>query len=166
MESAVLMQPELSCDCCLRPFRLSDGGGAKLAGSREVAATNVLIPHPIRTARLNRGFKTREERRRDLSGVRHLPEKQRRSVGRHQHQDRPRVATQRWVLDRRSLLGPALHRGGRGAAEHAFRLELERVFAHHFKTNPASGRVMGELGMIAKDVCAGTFSSGATISIS
>ena len=138
----------------LRPFVPGDAAAvARLAGDREVAAPTLNIPHPYHEADARDWFETHP---RDLAegtgivlavtlrpGTTLVGAAGLSSVDR----DHSRAEIGYWVGR------PFWNRGYcteacRALLDHAFgELGLFRVYASHFATNPASGRVMQKLGM-------------------
>jgi len=148
------MQPELSTSrLLLRPFRLSDAAEVqRLAGSREVAATTALIPHPYPDGAAESWFKTQEEERQ--AGTSLVYAICLKSSGALLGAISIKIDRESRHAEMGYWIGVPYWGHGycteaaEALLEHAFHgLELERVFAHHFKTNPASGRVMEKLGM-------------------
>ena len=137
----------------LRPFVLTDAPDVKrIAGDREVAASTLNIPHPYEPGMAEEWIATHAD------GL---------------HRQSPVVFA---VIERETgaligavglTLASEHHRGelgywvareawGRGVCTEAARavmrygfnvLGLDRIHAHHFLRNPASGRVMQKLGM-------------------
>lgn len=149
------MQPELSTSrLLLRPFHLSDAAEVqRLAGAREIAATTAGIPHPYPDGAAEAWFKIQEEERQagtslvyaiclkssgallGAIGVKIDRESNHAEMGYW-------IGVPYWSHGYCTEAAAAL-------LLHAFHgLALERVYARHFKINPASGRVMEKLGMI------------------
>jgi [ribosomal protein S5]-alanine N-acetyltransferase len=135
----------------LRPLSLPDiPAVTRLASAREVAATTLRIPHPY----------TEDDARQFISALPAEADAGRAfvfaitagnefcgAVGLH-------VETQHRHAELGYWIGVPFW--GRGYATEAARavvafgfetLKLERIFAHHFATNPASGRVLQKIGM-------------------
>jgi len=150
----VLMQPELSTSRLLRrPFHISDAAEVqRLAGAREVAATTAGIPHPYPDGAAEIWFKTQEEERQEGTALVYAVCLKSSGVllgaiGLKIDRESRHAEMGYWIgvpywghgyctEAAEALLQQAFHG-----------LELERVFARHFKLNPASGRVMEKLGM-------------------
>lgn len=137
----------------LRPPTLADAPRvAELAGSKEVAATTLLIPHPYPPEAAVEWL-TRVERQR-AAGEGHVfcitPRDEPDFVGMIGLHVQPQHAAAEmgyW------LAAPYWNRGyvteaARAVLDYAFdSLGLRRVYAHHFHTNPASGRILQKIGM-------------------
>jgi RimJ/RimL family protein N-acetyltransferase len=157
-------QPTLETDrLILRPFTLADGPVVRrLAGEREIAATTLLIPHPYPQGAAEEWIGTHAEayakgesvtfaitRREDgaLLGA----------IGLGIDSEHERAEMGYWI-------GKPYWNGGfcteaaAAVLEYAFNaLNLNRVFAHHFSSNPSSGRVMEKIGMRYEGECAQHF---------
>jgi ribosomal-protein-alanine N-acetyltransferase len=138
----------------LRPFRRSDAPEVRrLAGAREVADTTLRIPHPYPEGAAEAWIETHaEDFSRGHAAVFCIERR------------RPRAVVGAIELDiepahARAELGYWIGKAfwGEGyateAALEALRfgfedLGLERIEAHHFLRNPASGRVMQKIGMV------------------
>lgn len=136
----------------LRPFRDADAPeAARLAGDREIAATTLLIPHPY----------VLEDAERWLAGHQEAFEAGRAVDWAVCLRDGTLVGAIALRIDPAhdaADLGYWIGRAwwGRGYATEAAAavirygfevLRLNRVHAHHFARNPASGRVMEKVGM-------------------
>jgi RimJ/RimL family protein N-acetyltransferase len=137
----------------LRPFELSDAPRVQLlAGDKAIAATTTSIPHPYEDGMAEKwigshpeGFEKGEQvafaitlkENGELIGA----------IGLGLNLDQERAELGYWIGK------PYWGRGycteaARAVLRHAFtELRLNRVHAHHFSHNPASGRVMQKLGM-------------------
>lgn len=137
----------------LRPLGLSDVPDVtRLAGAREVAATTLRIPHPY----------TVEDAQQFIAASRTHAEKGVAAVFaivlRNPAQLCGAIGLEIEPAHRRAELGywigvPHWSRGyateaACAALHYGFEtLQLERIFASHFRHNPASGRVLKKLGM-------------------
>ena len=138
----------------LRPFALSDAAEVqRLAGDRQIADTTLRIPHPYPVGAAEGWIATHQQtfdlgRALDLAVTLKAGGALIGAIGlssiNHEHL---RAEIGYWV---------GLPHWGRGYCTEAARevvryafdvLELERVYAHHFSRNPASGRVMEKIGM-------------------
>jgi ribosomal-protein-alanine N-acetyltransferase len=147
-------QPTLGSErLVLRPFEAADGPMVRaLAGREEVAATTLLIPHPYpqgaaeawigtHAAQYERGdgatfaITLREDGR--LVGAIGLTI----SAGHNQAELGYWIGVEDWGR------GYATEAGRRLLAFGFDDLELDRIHAHHFSDNPASGRVLRKIGM-------------------
>lgn len=136
----------------LRKFALSDAPRVKLlAGDRAIAATTALIPHPYPDGAAEEWIESHQPafdagtqinfaivRREDdlLVGAISLeirPQHKRAEVG--------------YWMGRGYWGSGYTTEALRAVIEYAFSIGLHRVFAEHFSTNPASGRVMQKAGM-------------------
>ena len=137
----------------LRPFVPGDAPRVKLlAGERDIAATTVRIPHPYEEGMAENWIATHQEDFErsvsvnfaiTLKGTAELIG----SIGLILNRDHENAELGYWIGK------PYWNRGysteaARAVLRYAFAtLRLNRVFAHHFSHNTASGRVMQKLGM-------------------
>lgn len=146
--------PHLKTDrLVLRPFSLSDAGRVmELADEKEIAAGTLNIPHPytvqmatdwieghagtfIRGEGVNFAITLKK------SG---LPIG---AIGLILHAEHDRAEIGYWIGKEYWNVGYATEAASR-LIKHAFvDLRLERVYAHHFSSNPASGRVLIKSGL-------------------
>ena len=136
----------------LRGFYLNDAPRVqRLAGDRAIAATTALIPHPYPDGAAEHWIGSHQSafeagtqitfaivRRQDdlLVGAISLevrPQHKRAEVG--------------YWMGREYWGNGYTTEALRAVIEYAFSIGLHRVFAEHFSTNPASGRVMQKAGM-------------------
>lgn len=137
----------------LRPFSIEDAPAVTLlAGDRAVASTAARIPHPYEEGMAEAWIATHPGAFRDGQSVVlaiTLPADNR-LVG--------AIGLEISGEDRRGELGywvgkPYWNRGyateaSQAVLEYGFQvLDLDRIYAHHFLRNPASGRVMQKAGM-------------------
>jgi len=136
----------------LRPFSASDAPRVQaLASDRAIAATTALIPHPYPDGEAVRWISTHAQKWVDGLGV---------DFAIVRRQDDLLVGAIGWMLKskhRRAEVGYWIGRDYwdngyasealRAVILHAFSLGIQRVFAEHFASNPASGRVMQKAGM-------------------
>lgn len=137
----------------LRPFGLSDAADVRcLAGAREVASTTATIPHPYEDGMAEAWIGSHQEAFEKGASVTFAITLRQNgalmgaiSLGiSRQHQ---RAEMGYWMGV------PFWNRGycteaARAVVQYGFEaLALERIFAHHFARNPASGRVMEKAGM-------------------
>jgi RimJ/RimL family protein N-acetyltransferase len=150
----MIQQPALySNRLALRPFELADSADVqRLAGDRAIADTTVLIPHPYEDGmaeqwilshqgKIEAGemaiFATILQESETLIGAIGLE-----IVSRFQ-----RAELGYWIGKPYWGNGYCTE-AGRLVLEYGFStLNLNRIHAHHFKRNPASGRVLQKLGM-------------------
>lgn len=136
----------------LRPFVYGDVEAvARLAADREVASTTLTIPHPYRREMAEEWIATHapawERGTHATFAITGAEEGLVGAIGLHVQAPHHRAEIGYWVGR------PYWGRGycteaGRALLGFAFdTLALHRVFAHHFRRNPASGRVMRKLGM-------------------
>lgn len=137
----------------LRPFRMADADAARqLAGDRAVADTTLNVPHPYEDGMAERWIANhRDWYERDEQVVFAI-------ILRVENALIGAVGLRMDMLDARAELGYWIGRpywkqgycteAARAVVAFGFeRLDLNRIFAHHFSRNPASGRVMQKLGM-------------------
>jgi RimJ/RimL family protein N-acetyltransferase len=134
----------------LRPFVLADAPAVqRLAGDREIAANTLLIPHPYPEGAAEEWIKGHDEQSTNqifaisLRGVGEAIG----AIGLHVERKHERAEIGYWLgvpywghgyttEAARAVVGYAFAEGG-----------INRVFAYHFRCNPASGRVLLKLGM-------------------
>jgi RimJ/RimL family protein N-acetyltransferase len=143
--------PELRTErLLLRDFGQGDIPAlVQLAGAREVAATTLRIPHPYTEEHAAQFLEMRQDPKFGYSfaitllGSGELCG----AVGLHPDPMHPRAELGYWI---------GVPYWGHGYATEAARavlgfgfreLKLERIFAHHFQGNPASGRILQKIGM-------------------
>jgi RimJ/RimL family protein N-acetyltransferase len=137
----------------LRPFRPDDIPALlPLIGAREVAATTLRIPHPYTIDDAQRFLQYTEGVWRDQQGARfgiflRDGEQLCGGIGLHSNRDHNHAELGYWI---------GVPYWGRGYCTEAARevlkfgfevLNLHRIYASHFVTNPTSGRVLQKLGM-------------------
>lgn len=137
----------------LRPFAQSDAHAvARYAGEKDIAATTLSIPHPYSLDMAVEWIGTHAEmyaRGESATFAITLAESLQLvgAIGLVRHKEHDRAELGYWVGK------PHWNRGY--ASEAALLVvdfgfeswQLERIFAHHFATNPASGKVMEKAGM-------------------
>lgn len=143
----------------LRPFALSDAGDVqRLAGDKAIASTTLNIPHPYEDGMAEEWIGTQQEKYENgqqanfaitlrpagtLIGA----------VGLAIERPHAMAELGYWIGK------PYWNQGycseaARAVVEYGFEtLELNRVYAHHLKRNPASGRVMRKIGMRHEGCC-------------
>lgn len=136
----------------LRPFLLSDAATVqRLAGDRAVADTTLSIPHPYSDGMAEQWIATHEGAwtRHEMATLA-ITEPEAGLVG--------AISLRIELAHRRAEMGYWIGTPywGLGYATEAARamvtfgfdkLKLQRIYAHHFVRNPASGRVMAKVGM-------------------
>jgi RimJ/RimL family protein N-acetyltransferase len=142
----------------LRAFAAADADPmTSLAGDRAVAATTLSIPHPYTRGDAERWIASHLEAWVEGAGL---------SLAITRIDDETLVGAISLMLDgnhRRAELGYWIGQPfwGRGYATEAARamldfgfgsMGLNRIFAHHMRDNPASGRVLGKIGMTREGV--------------
>jgi ribosomal-protein-alanine N-acetyltransferase len=138
---------------CLRPLRKADAAAIQeLAGNRAVSEMTLLIPHPYPRGVAQQWIADRQEDWRSRTGaVFGIAELGRRrlcgAIGLRLNADHAHAELGYWL---------GVPFWGRGYATEAAQtvvrfsfetLKLHRVFAQHFRRNPASGRVLQKAGM-------------------
>lgn len=147
-------QPELLTErLLLRPFTLADAKEVqRLAGDRDIAATTLAIPHPYEDGVAEEWIRSHKERF-DRGEAVHFA-----IVRRH---DLALVGAISLIINREHehaelgyWIGKPYWNNGycTEAAQAVIRygftvLDLNRIYARHFRRNPASGRVMEKIGM-------------------
>ena len=153
--NSALREPPLETKrLLLRAFTLEDATQVReLASAREVAATTLNIPHPYDTSDAETWIASHP-------GSFQAGEAVHFAITRKQEGDLiGAVGLQIQAVHRRAELGywigvPYWNQGYCSEAAAAVvrfgfeELGLHRVFAHHFSSNPASGRVMHKVGML------------------
>jgi RimJ/RimL family protein N-acetyltransferase len=121
----------------------------RLAGAREVAATTLRIPHPYTEADAEHFLEMRQEEKFGYSfaitllGSGELCG----GVGLHPDAAHPRAELGYWIGAPYWGHGYATE-AARAVVDFGFReLKLQRIFAHHFEGNQASGRILKKIGM-------------------
>ncbi len=134
----------------LRDFRNEDAPAIiRLAGAREVAATTLRIPHPYTDADVEAFFKLRTDPAFGYSfAITRLDSGELvGAVGLHPDPLHPRAELGYWIGVPYWGQGYATE-AARAAVDFGFReLKLHRIFAHHFKGNEPSARVLQKVGM-------------------
>ena len=136
----------------LRPFALADAPSVqRLAGDRDVASTTLTIPHPYEDGVAEAWIETHaqnwEEKKVLTLAVTTDEEGLVGAMGLHLKMEHRRAELGYWIGV------PFWNRGYATEAASAVtkfgfdELDLNRIEAHHFTHNPASGRVMEKLGM-------------------
>ncbi len=137
----------------LRPFTADDAPAVyEYARHRDVAATTATIPHPysLEDAVEWLGRVTEHGAKGDVHNFAIVLRASRRLIGAIDLRLEPE--------NRAADLGYAIHpahwnkgyvtEAARAVVEHGFEtLNLNRIHAHHFASNPASGRIMEKVGM-------------------
>jgi RimJ/RimL family protein N-acetyltransferase len=157
MKEATMAAPTVptlrSSRLVLRAFTLSDAAAVQLlAGDRDIAASTVNIPHPYNDGAAEEWISTHQcrfERGESAIFAVALASDGRLigSIGLEIRRDHARAELGYWVgrpYGNRGYCTEAALEALRFAFEE---LGLSRVFACHFKSNEASGRVMHKLGM-------------------
>jgi RimJ/RimL family protein N-acetyltransferase len=135
----------------LRPFSLTDVPAVtRLISAREVAATTLRIPHPYNEEHARRFISecpAKAETGQAFAFAVTALDEVCGGIGLHIEAQHRHAELGYWI---------GVPYWGRGYATEAARavvgfgfetLKLERIFAHHFATNPASGRVLQKIGM-------------------
>jgi len=134
----------------LRPFALSDAPAVqRLAGDREIAANTLLIPHPYPEGAAEEWIKGHDEQSpNQIFAISLRGEGEAMgAIGLHVERKHERAEIGYWLgvpywghgyttEAARAVVGYAFAEGG-----------INRVFAYHFRRNPASGRVLQKIGM-------------------
>lgn len=137
----------------LRPFRLEDAKDVqRLAGSKAIADTTARVPHPYEDGMAEAWIKThRGMFRRNKAVIYAITRSDTGSlvgaIGLELHMANERGEIGYWVGRRFWNRGYATEAAEAMLMYGFTELELKRIYAHHFKRNPSSGRVMQKLGM-------------------
>jgi RimJ/RimL family protein N-acetyltransferase len=160
-ESGMIEQPTITTSrLTLRPFSLSDAPAIiPLAGDRRVAATTLLIPHPYSLADAEKwisGHRTALERGESIDFAVCLRNSTLiGAIGMGFKREHERAEIGYWIGV------PWWGQGYATAAAAAVMdwafatLGLHRIYAYHYASNPASGRVLAKLGMVREGVLRG-----------
>lgn len=142
----------------LRPFCLADAPAVRLlAGERAIAATTINVPHPYEEGMAEAWIAGHPEAWRQGNGMICAVERKEESrlvgaVGLRIELDQRRAELGYWIGRPWWNTGYATE-AARAVVSYGFRkLGLERVFARHFGSNPASGRVLAKIGMLQEGV--------------
>lgn len=137
----------------LRPFQLSDANDVqRLAGDFEIADTTLFIPHPYEDGVAEQWINTHEENfksNKEIIFAVSLQETKELigSIGLILNKEHEKAELGYWIGK------PYWNKGYATEAAEAMlkfgfiELKLERIHAHYFARNPASGKVMEKLGM-------------------
>jgi RimJ/RimL family protein N-acetyltransferase len=137
----------------LRPFTLADADDVtRIVSDRELAATTLNIPHPYEAGMAAAWIATHADGLHRQSPVvfavtRRDGDELVGAIGLSLEPAHHRAELGYWVA--RAAWGQGVcTEAARAVLQYGFGvLGLERIFAHHFAGNPASGRVMQKLGM-------------------
>lgn len=143
--------PELRTErLLLRDLRTDDIPDlVRLAGAREVAATTMRIAHPYTEEHARQFLEMRKENKFGYSfGITLLASADLiGGIGLHPDPVHPRAELGYWIGVPYWGHGYATE-AARAVVDFGFReLKLQRIFAHHFQGNDASGRVLRKIGM-------------------
>jgi ribosomal-protein-alanine N-acetyltransferase len=137
----------------LRPFRLADAPVVrKLAGVESVASTTIRIPYPYEKGLAEKWIRTHKrsfDRGRSVvyAIVRRKTEKLVGAVGLEIDKDNEAAELGYWIGRRYWNRGYATEAAGVMLMYGFTELGLNRIHAHHFTRNPASGKVLENIGM-------------------
>ena len=137
----------------LRPFRLEDAKDVKrLAGSKAIADTTARVPHPYKDGMAEKWIKTHRGMFRRKKAViyaitRSGTGKLVGAIGLELHMANERGELGYWVGRSYWNRGYATEAAEAMLMYGFTELGLKRIYAHHFKRNPSSGRVMQKIGM-------------------
>jgi ribosomal-protein-alanine N-acetyltransferase len=149
-----MTMPSLHSDrLILRPFREADAEDvARCVGEKVIAATTLSIPHPYTVQMAVEWISTHQEEYSTGKGLNFAVTlagdgKLVGAIGLGLQPDHDRAEMGYWIAVTQWNNGFATEAAKR-VIDFGFEvLTLERVFAQHFATNPASGRVMRKAGM-------------------
>ncbi len=135
----------------LRPFVAADAAAVQhLAGVRAVASTTLNIPHPYKNGLAKKWISTHAghfKKGKSATWAITLHGQLIGAIGLEIQARHDRAELGYWIGQPFWNAGYATE-AARHVIHHAFtRLKLNRIEAHHFTRNPASGRVMKKLGM-------------------
>jgi len=149
----MIKRPTLETDrLLLRPFTLADASVVqRLAGDRAIASTTLLIPHPYKDGMAEKWIRSHRKafEKGKISWAITLRSDNTLigAIGLNVNRDHLRAEVGYWIGK------PYWNRGycteaARAVVRYGFDvLGLNRIEAHHFARNPASGRVLQKLGM-------------------
>jgi len=141
----------------LRPFKMSDAPMVKkLVGNKAIAATTASIPHPYPDGAAEEWIKTHKESFQNDSAVTFA------ITLRHNQQLIGSIGLKIDNDSQRAELGYLIGKeywnkgycteAANAVLKYAFiKKGLNRIYAHHFSDNPASGAVMSKIGMTYED---------------
>jgi RimJ/RimL family protein N-acetyltransferase/quinol monooxygenase YgiN len=140
----------------LRPFALGDSTEvARIAGDREIAAGTLTVPHPYEERHAREWIGSQDEMFRSGTGVVFAITAGGAvvgAIGLHPALAHKRAELGYWIGTEHWGNGYATE-ASRAVIEYGFAtLGLDRIFASHFASNPASGRVLAKLGMSREGV--------------
>lgn len=150
----------------LRPFDLEDAEDVRrLAGSKAIADTTARVPHPYEAGMAEEWIRTHARLFRRKKAV--IYAVTRRDSGRLVGA----IGLELHMADERAELGYWIGRRywNRGYATEAaeavlmygfIELGLRRIYAHHFRRNPSSGRVLRKIGMKREGILRKHFKKG------
>ena len=137
----------------LRPFSLDDASEVqRLAGDSEVSRTMLSVPYPYPKGTAEAWILSHEKRFKKGNLVNFAIERLSDqallgAIGLRLEQEHARAELGFWVGRPYWRQGYCTE-AGMELVKHAFTsLKLNRIYAHHFTTNPASGRVLQKIGM-------------------
>ena len=147
--------PTLTTDrLILRKFKISDAPKVqKLAGLFEIADTTLNIPHPYPDGAAEEWIKSHESGYRKKTSIHFVITLKSTAeiigvIGLSDiEQQHSRAEMGYWIAIKFWNRGFATE-AARAVLDYFFSgLDLQRIFAHHFKRNPASGKVLEKIGM-------------------
>ena len=137
----------------LRPFRLEDAKDVqRLAGSKAIADTTARVPHPYEDGMAEKWIKSHRGLFRRRKAViyavtRSDTKKLVGAIGLELHMADERAEIGYWIGRRYWNRGYATEAAEAMLMYGFMELGLKRIYAHHMKRNPSSGRVMQKIGM-------------------
>jgi len=137
----------------LRPFRLEDAGEVRrLAGSKAIADTTARVPHPYEAGMAEEWIRTHGRLFRRRKAVIYAVTRTDTgrligAIGLELHMASERAELGYWIGRRYWNRGYATEAAEAMLMYGFAELGLNRIYAHHFKRNPSSGRVMRKIGM-------------------
>jgi len=137
----------------LRPFLIDDAKDVqRLAGSKAIADTTARVPHPYGDGMADQWIKTHGRLFRSRKAVIYAITRSGTgrligAIGLEIHMANERAELGYWVGRRYWNRGYATEAAEAMLMYGFTELGLKRIYAHHFKRNPSSGRVMQKIGM-------------------
>jgi ribosomal-protein-alanine N-acetyltransferase len=137
----------------LRPFRLEDAGEVRsLAGSRAIADTTARVPHPYEEGMAEEWIRTHGRLFRAKKAVIYAITRTDTgrlvgAIGLELHMANERAEIGYWIGRRYWNRGYATESAEAMLMYGFTELGLNRIYAHHFRRNPSSGKVMQKIGM-------------------
>ena len=149
------IQPILKTErLILRPFRVEDAHDVRrLAGDYEIAKTTLNIPHPYEDGMAEAWINTHKQLfEHGIEVIFAITDKQKKhligSISLHEIKREYDTAEMGYWIGKPYWNNGYCTEAGGAILEYGFNmLKLNRIYAFHFNTNPASGKVLQKIGM-------------------